>query len=119
MDPQLEELKQQRDLIARHLAWLDNRIATFTVTSSAHPTATPPSAPSREETSAPAKEPAPLSSETTQAVDPMEDPLIQHWTQASREGLAPSQKWGCIVLATILTVGLLALFWLLPMWLYD
>ncbi len=109
-DPQrLQQLRAQRDLIARHLAWLDQEIAA----SSTSETAAAPTATSQVDQLPPQLQPAPAPAEPVDSVaqvDTMLDDLLQ--TEESNE--PQLSKTGCwAIFAMIMIVGCGTALWLI------
>lgn len=115
-DPQrLAELRQQRALIAEHLAWLDRQIAAVAAvgTPQAKPTATAAPAPRAFTPSAP-RPPAPettpisraalISGPAAGAGEAVADTVLQEWVEQNEERSAPPSKFGCW---TLFAAGLL------------
>lgn len=105
MDPDLEALKRQRDLVAQHLAWLEAEVE-------------------RRSSGAFPKEPTLLSTNhgVTDARNPISIPAAEGAPDAiptPHRGLARGQQLGCVALAVAVAALAIFVFWILPNWIYD
>jgi len=132
----LNELQQQRELVARHLAWLDREIATQTGGAGIGPAATPPSPPAplqpptppappsgldfpKPAPSFPAKTalatPTPTVAEEPLPIDGVTETLIDEYRNKAANSPEDARR-GCLILfgsaIAVLAFGVAAL-WLL------
>lgn len=108
----LNELQQQRELVARHLAWLDREIATQTGGAGIGPAASPPSPPAPLQPPTP---PAPPVAEEPLPIDGVTETLIDEYRNKAANSPEDARR-GCLILfgsaIAVLAFGVAAL-WLL------
>ena len=115
----LDQLRAQRELVKRHLDWLDAQIAGA-------PGAAPAVAPVLPKPMVPKFESAPVaSSEPSASSDagaapaalPAEVLLEIHTPEES--GISSGAKYGCVAIAAIIVLGFLFVLFVLPRFLYG
>lgn len=97
MSERLDELKRQKELMVRHLRWLEEELDRE----------------ARKGVVPPERLPAAVHRMERDAVT--EIPELPHPVR----GISSGQRLGCIVFAILLMAGLSAMIWILPMWIYD
>ncbi len=119
-------LRAQRSLIAKHLAWLDERIAALepgenkgeSPAKPEEPAAAPP-APSQFASST---NPLPVDPSATTA-DGLPDPLLKEFASSERARAAGrknarSIQTGCIVMGVIAVIAFLTVFFVIPYFIF-
>ena len=127
----LRQLREQRQLVARHLAWLESQIETAeTDAATRHPFSAGPGTPepivSRSAEAAASDAtvtdiPGPVATSPDKAGTTSDSPLTDPATFAPRESAADQarkQKVGCIALTILATAIAVFVIWGLPLILY-
>ena len=104
----VDQLKAQRELVKRHLDWLDARIAEE---SGACTAPSPPVAQAEEASGLGA------GTEVPELPEAHVDALLE--AHRDQSGLPQSAKIGCVALAVAFIVAFMALLFVLPKFLYD
>ena len=114
----LDQLRAQRELVKRHLDWLDSQIAATSATNpavSVPAAAIPAGAPgaaTSDAASAGGDVSAPVSPEVLHA-----DVILE--AVAPDEGVSQTAKYGCIAIAAAVVIGFLLILFVLPHFLYP
>jgi hypothetical protein len=110
-----DQLRSQRELVKRHLDWLDAQIAADSGARRADTTADPvPAAPSGQSGETPLEAPiAPFAVLPEVAVDVILE------THSGESGLSQGVKFGCVAIAAVIVLGFLFILFVLPRFLYG
>lgn len=112
----LDQLRAQRELVKRHLDWLDAQIVAASATSPSAPSAAisagAPEAVTSDAASAGGDVSAPVSPEVLHA-----DVILE--AAAPEEGVSQTAKYGCIAIAAAVVIGFLLILFVLPHFLYP
>lgn len=109
-----EQLRAQRELVKRHLDWLDAQIAGVSGAGDASPGA--PASPAGQPPAPAAVASAPAAPATSAPVVAAEVILETH---AGESGLSQGAKFGCVALAAFVVLGFLFVLFVLPRFLYG
>lgn len=109
-----DQLRAQRELVKRHLDWLDAQIAAASGTKPADsPTVTVDSPAVVTSGVAPVADTPSAAPIPEVAVDAILE------THSSESGLSQSAKFGCVAIAAVIVLGFLFVLFVLPRFLYD